>query len=185
MVDLDHLQMTYGQRNAIRQLTHTRSVKIGLQFKTAWWEKLNIVGGQSSTDRPIRDIVYPSYPHDDSHPGKQNSNCIIAAYSGMQNSQRLASLMKGKDSPEESVLLDLVMPCDLAAVHQVDIEMLWDQLEDYYPWDFYRDEFQLGNNYFPVFFLYDAVAGKPLFVARSADGRKSPGISNNGRDRPI
>ena len=153
MVDLDHLQMTYGQRNAIRQLTHTRSVKIGLQFKTAWWEKLNIVGGQSSTDRPIRDIVYLSYPHDDSHPGKQNSNCIIAAYNGMQNSQRLASLMKGKDSPEESVLLNLVMPCDLAAVHQVDIEMLWDQLEDYYPWDFYRDEFQLGNNYLPVFFF--------------------------------
>ena len=105
----------------------------------------------------------------------------------MQNSQRLASLMKGKDIPEESVLLDLVMPCDLAAVHQVDVEMLWDQLEDCYPWDFYRDEFQLpvGNNYLPVFFLYDAVAGKPLFVARSADGRKSPGISNNGRDRPI
>ena len=55
MVDLDQLQMSYGQRNAIRQLMHTPSVKIGLQFKTAWWEKLSIVGGQSSTDRPIRE----------------------------------------------------------------------------------------------------------------------------------
>ena len=52
MVDLDHLQMSYGQRNAIRQHTYTPSVKIGLQFKTACWEKLSIVGGQSSTDLP-------------------------------------------------------------------------------------------------------------------------------------
>jgi len=152
MVDLDQLQMSYGQHNAIRQLTHTPSVKIGLQFKTAWWEKLSIVGGQSSTDRPIRDIVYPSYPHDKSHPNNQNSNCMTAAYNGMQDSQRLGGLMKGKDTPEESVLLDLVMRV-LAAVHEVDVEMLWDEFEDCYPWDFYRDEFQLGNNYLAVFFF--------------------------------
>ena len=77
---------------------------------------------------------------------------MIAAYNGMQDSQRLGGLMKGKDSPEESVLLDLVMR-DLAAVHQVDVEMLWDEFEDYYPWDFYRDEFQLGNDYLAVFFV--------------------------------
>ena len=79
---------------------------------------------------------------------------MIAAYNGMQDSQRLGGLMKGKDTPEESVLLDLVMR-DLAAVHEVDVEMLWDEFEDYYyyPWDFYRDEFQLGNNYLAVFFF--------------------------------
>ena len=143
MVDLDKLYMSYGQRNAIRQLTYTPSIKIGLQFKSAWWEKLGIVGGQSSTDRPIRDIVYPSYPSDESHPNSQKSNCMIAAYNGMQDSQRLGGLMKGKDTPEERVLLDLVMR-DLAVVHKVDVEKLWDEFEDYYPWDFYRDEFQLG-----------------------------------------
>ena len=93
--------------------------QIGSQFKTAWWEKLNIVGGQFFTDRPIRNIMYPSYPHDESHPNNQNSNCMIVAYDGMHDSQRLGSLMKGKDSPEEGDLLDLIMR-DLAAVHKVE-----------------------------------------------------------------
>ena len=151
MVDLDQLYLSFGQRSAIRELMYTPSIKIGLQFKTAWWEKLNIVGGQSSTDRPIRDVVYPSYGPDSSHPNNQKSNCMIAAYNGMQDSQRLGGLMKGKDSPEERVMLDLVMR-DLAAVHKVDVEKLWDEFEDYYPWDFYRDEFQLGN--YPPHYYY-------------------------------
>ena len=144
MVDLDQLHLSYGQRNAIRLLTYTPSIKIGLQFKTAWWEKLKIVGGQSSTDRPIRDVVYPSYGPDESHPNNKKSNCIVASYNGMQDSQRLGGLMKGRDTPEEKAMLDLVMR-DLAAVHKVDVEKLWDEFEDYYPWDFYRNEFQLGN----------------------------------------
>ncbi|EAU89602.1 L-amino acid oxidase [Coprinopsis cinerea okayama7 len=143
MVDLDGLYLSYGQRNAIRTLAYTPSIKIGIQFKTAWWEKLGIEGGQSSTDRPIRDCVYPSYPSDSTHPGSKYSNCMIAAYNGMQDSQRLGGLMKGRDTPEERVMLELVMR-DLAALHNKDVDELWDQYEDYYPWDFYRDEFQLG-----------------------------------------
>jgi monoamine oxidase len=152
MVDLDQLYLSSGQRNAIRELTYKPSIKIGLQFKTAWWEALDIVGGQSSTDRPIRDVVYPSYGPDESHPNNKKSNCIIASYNGMQDSQRLGGLMKGKDTPEEMAMLDLVMR-DLAAVHNLDVEKLWDEFEDYYPWDFYRDEFQLGDyppHYFPT-----------------------------------
>ena len=34
---------------------------------------------------------------------------MIAAYNGMQDSQRLGGLMKGRDTPEERVMLDLVM----------------------------------------------------------------------------
>ena len=74
---------------------------------------------------------------------------MIVAYDGMHDSQRLGSLMKGKDSPEEGDLLDLVMR-DLAAVHEVDVEMLWDEFEDYYPWDVPPNEFQLGDNFLAV-----------------------------------
>lgn len=144
MVDLDNLYLSFGQRTAIRELMYMPSIKIGLQFKTAWWEKLKIVGGQSSTDRPIRDIVYPSYGPDASHPGSEKSNCMIASYNGMQDSQRLGGLFKGKGTPEEKVLIDLVLR-DLAAVHLVDVNMLKEQLEDYYPWDFHHDQFQLGG----------------------------------------
>ncbi|KXN82680.1 hypothetical protein AN958_02304 [Leucoagaricus sp. SymC.cos] len=117
--------------------------KTGKTFKTAWWEKLGIVGGQSSTDCPIRDVVYTLYGPDDSHPSSKKSNCMIASYNGSQDAQRLGGLMKGRDMPEERVMLDLIMR-DLTAVHQVSIEQLWDEFEDYHPWDFYRDEFQLG-----------------------------------------
>jgi len=143
MVDLDELYLSTGQYSAIRELMYTPSIKIGIQFKTAWWEKLGIVGGQSSTDRPIRDVVYPSYGPDPSHPGSQKSNCMIASYNGMQDSQRLGGLMKGRDTPEEKILLDLVMR-DLAAVHKVNVDDLWREYEDYYPWDFHKDQFQLG-----------------------------------------
>ncbi|KAH6906827.1 L-amino acid oxidase [Coprinopsis sp. MPI-PUGE-AT-0042] len=146
MVNLDHLTLSYAQKSAIRTLMYTPSIKIGMQFKTAWWEKkCNIFGGQSSTDRPIRNMLYPSYGPDGSHPGSQKSNCMIVAYSGMQDSQRLGGLMKGRGTPEEKTMLDLVMR-DLAAVHKIDVKELWDEFEDYFPWDFYRDEFQLGSN---------------------------------------
>lgn len=143
MVDLDKMYMSDRQRNAIRELTYTPSIKIGMQFKSAWWERLGIEGGQSSTDRSIRDVVYPSYGPDESHPNNKRSNCMIASYNGMQDSQRLGGLMKGRDSPEEKVLLDLVMR-DLAVLHRKDVQELWNEYEDYFPWDFYRDEFQLG-----------------------------------------
>ncbi|KAG5637252.1 hypothetical protein H0H81_005251 [Sphagnurus paluster] len=146
VVDLDNIYLTNGQRCAIRQLAYTPSVKIGLQFRTPWWERLGIVGGQSSTDRPIRDIVYPSYGPDDSHFGSepfQKSNCMIASYTGMEDSQRMGGLMKGRGSPEEKILLDLVIR-DLAAVHNLKPEVLWEEYEDYFPWDFHRDQFQLG-----------------------------------------
>lgn len=145
MVDLDNLYLSNGQREAIRLLTYTPSIKIGLQFKSAWWEKLDIVGGQSSTDRPIRDIVYPSYGPDPSHRNNKKSNCMIAAYNGMQDSQRLGGLMKGRNTPEEKILLHLVMR-DLAVVHNKTTDELWDEYEDYHLWDFYRDEFQLGES---------------------------------------
>jgi len=53
--------------------------------------------------------------------------------------------MKGRGTPEEKILLDLVMR-DLAALHKKDVNELWDEYEDYFPWDFYRDEFQLGKS---------------------------------------
>jgi len=143
MVNLKDVYLSNGQRDAMRQLTYTPSIKVGIQFKRPWWEDLKIVGGQSSTDLPIRDVVYPSYGPDDSHPGHARSNCMIASYNGMQDSQRLGGLMKGRGTPEENVLLDLVMR-DLADLHGVKVDDIWKEFEDYHAWDWYRDSFQLG-----------------------------------------
>ncbi|EKM59015.1 uncharacterized protein PHACADRAFT_136177 [Phanerochaete carnosa HHB-10118-sp] len=147
MVDLERAGLSYGQKNAIKDLMYTPSIKVGIQFKTAWWERIGIFGGQSSTDMPIRDAVYPSYGPDESHPiqfpGQSRSNCMIASYNGMQDAQRIGGLMKGRDTPEERVMLNLIMR-NLAKLHRKPVEELWAEFEDYYPWDFHRDSFQLG-----------------------------------------
>jgi monoamine oxidase len=49
-MDLDDVYLSSGQRNAFRELQYSPSIKIGIQFKSAWWEELGIEGGQSYTD---------------------------------------------------------------------------------------------------------------------------------------
>ena len=84
-----------------------------------------------------------SYGPDETHGKSEKSNCMIASYNGMQDSQRLGGLMKGKDTPEERVLLDLVMR-NLAQLHERPVQELWREFEDYHAYDFNRDPFQLG-----------------------------------------
>ncbi|KAF5392271.1 hypothetical protein D9757_001577 [Collybiopsis confluens] len=141
-INLDDIYLSVGQRNALRELQYQPSVKIGIQFKTPWWEKLGIVGGQSYTDRPSRSIVYPSYG---AIPGRDTklSNVLIAAYNGLLDSQRLAVYMKGYDTPQERILLEFVMN-DLAAVHGIPVSELWDEYLDYYAWDWYSDTYAQG-----------------------------------------
>lgn len=62
-IDTDRVLMSYKQRQAIRTLGYGPAVKVGIKFKTRWWEKsgLNQRGGSSYTDRQSRVVVYPSY----------------------------------------------------------------------------------------------------------------------------
>ena len=62
------------KRRAFRQLHYDNACKILMEFKRAFWseeEYGEIVGGQSITDLPIRQIYYP---HE-----KQNNGCILLA----------------------------------------------------------------------------------------------------------
>ncbi|KAF5380291.1 hypothetical protein D9757_007919 [Collybiopsis confluens] len=142
MVNLDDIYLSIGQKNALRGLQYQPSVKIGIQFKRPWWEDMGIVGGQSYTDRPPRSIVYPSYGP---IPGKttQRSNVLIAAYNGLLDSQRLAVYMKGHDTPQDRILLKLIMK-DLAVVHNKPIDDLWEEYVDHYAWDWTSDTFSQG-----------------------------------------
>ncbi|CAI2185224.1 2212_t:CDS:2, partial [Funneliformis geosporum] len=62
-------KLSYGKRRAIRELNYIPSVKIFLQFKSRFWENngqptttgIGIVGGATTTDLPIRRVIYPSY----------------------------------------------------------------------------------------------------------------------------
>jgi monoamine oxidase len=138
-VDLDNCQLLAGQKNALRELQYSPSIKVGIQFKTAWWEELGIIGGQSYTDRPVRAVVYPSHG-----PGEKKTNVLIASYNGMQDSQRLGALMRGRGTSEEQILLNLVMN-DLAVIHNKHVDEIWAEYVDYYPWDWYSNGLSLGN----------------------------------------
>ena len=70
-IDTEGVTMTYKQRQAIRTLKHSPSVKVAIKFKTRWWEQggINQLGGSSYTDRQIRLVVYPSYGLGEDGPG--------------------------------------------------------------------------------------------------------------------
>jgi hypothetical protein len=70
-IDTERVPMTYKQRQAIRTLNYGPAVKVGIRFKTRWWEQDGLTqrGGSSYTDRPSRTIVYPSAGLGEAGPG--------------------------------------------------------------------------------------------------------------------
>ncbi len=63
IMDMNSLNLAYGKKLAIRKLSYDPAGKIGMKFKTRWWEDLpqSFKGGQTFSDLPIRRCVYPSY----------------------------------------------------------------------------------------------------------------------------
>jgi monoamine oxidase len=67
-IDLSSCALSYAQKIALRSLHYGPSIKVGIKFKTPWWRTEPFgsqKGGQSSTDRPSRVVVYPSYGLED------------------------------------------------------------------------------------------------------------------------
>ena len=88
-VDLTEADLNYQQKTAIRCCHYDSSTKVGIKFATRWWQQGEspIIGGSSSTDRPSRTIVYPSY-------GDQNSpGVMIASYTWAQDASREGTMI--------------------------------------------------------------------------------------------
>jgi len=71
-INTSGVNMNFNQRDAIRALNYGQSIKVGIKFKTRWWEQ-NVtmapqLGGASRTDRQSR-VVYPSYGLNETGPG--------------------------------------------------------------------------------------------------------------------
>ncbi|KAH6714834.1 L-amino acid oxidase [Leptodontidium sp. MPI-SDFR-AT-0119] len=140
-VDLRKLDIDYAQRHAIRKLNYDPAMKIGMKFKTRWWENLPVPfeGGQSYSDVPIRRCVYPSYGVNlpkDTAPGT-----MIASYVWGQDSSRLGAHLETPESRERLVEITLQ---DLAAMNNLTYEFIREQYVDYHAWDWYQDEWSVG-----------------------------------------
>ncbi|WP_407920499.1 flavin monoamine oxidase family protein [Gottfriedia acidiceleris] len=53
--------ISYEKRKVIRKIHYANSTKIGLQFKTRFWEKYGLYGGKITTDLPIKFSYFPSH----------------------------------------------------------------------------------------------------------------------------
>ncbi|QRV82394.1 Flavin containing amine oxidoreductase [Ceratobasidium sp. AG-Ba] len=137
MIDLDTCELDYAQRTAMRSLQLAPSSKIGMKFKTAWWQTLNDnhVGGQSTTDRTARTIVYPSH-------GDGKSTVLIVSYAW--NSLALAAMMHGPGSAEEEERLKQIKLEDLAYVHKIPLKKLADEFEYMFAFDWSSNPLSMG-----------------------------------------
>ncbi|PPR01357.1 hypothetical protein CVT24_006311 [Panaeolus cyanescens] len=151
MINTDKVKMSYAQRQAIRSLTYGSSVKIGIKFKSRWWEQngQKMRGGSSYTDRPIRVVVYPSYGIGEDGPG-----VLIVSYTWSQDASRLGSLIKNPDWSEqldpnrirpesEELLLQRVYE-DLSALHDIPVQQLKADTLDYHAFNWYNNPYTMG-----------------------------------------
>jgi monoamine oxidase len=133
-LDTEECNITYKKKLAFRTLHYDHSVKIAIKFKTRWWEIINkIYGGKSSTDLPIRTIVYPSYGYD-----AEGGGVLIVSYTWAQDAARMGVLEK-----DTQKLKDLCLS-NLAVVHKIPLETLEDDFQDIYIHDWYNDKYSQG-----------------------------------------
>ena len=155
-MDLSDSNLNLYQQNALRQLQYGPSIKIGIQFKSAWWtygkdkfeSPIGIIGGQSYTDTPVRTVVYPSYGLD--RPASDPA-VLIASYCWTEDAQRLGALISEFKSsqfdpakPLKSPLAKLVLK-DLARVHNVELSFLTTQVMAIHPWDWNANPYSMGE----------------------------------------
>jgi monoamine oxidase len=144
MVDTTQLNFDWDTQTAIRALHYDCSVKVAIKFSTRWWQdpsglpKGPHFGGVSSTDRPSRVVVYPSYGM---HQNKDAT--MIVSYTWAQDALRLGALAKGKGTEEEKLLLQLILK-DLADMHEIDVGKLSEMMVDYNVHNWYADEYSVG-----------------------------------------
>ncbi|WP_088070034.1 flavin monoamine oxidase family protein [Gottfriedia luciferensis] len=73
---LPYESVSYNKRKVIRQIHYANSTKIGLQFKTRFWEKYGLNGGKITTDLPIKFAYFPSH----GQKASDNTGIILASY---------------------------------------------------------------------------------------------------------
>ncbi|KAG9017123.1 hypothetical protein FRB90_001686 [Tulasnella sp. 427] len=137
----DELLFTVEQTNAMRQLSYGPSIKIGIKFKSRWWEEkeLNIVGGQSYTDLNIRTTVFPSHGLQ----GEEQTTVLIASYNWTADAAALAALVASDKEDDRKRLKDIVLR-DMSQVHNVPEELLVDQYVEMFPWAWQNDPLTQG-----------------------------------------
>ncbi|KAK6708352.1 hypothetical protein SNK04_009315 [Fusarium graminearum] len=147
--------LSWGTKQAIRSLGYGPSAKVGVKFRSAWWQKepFNITqGGMARTDLPLGLCVYPSYnirANEGEKHDPEKSAVLLCSYTWAQDAQRIGSLCSNGASEEEE--LKRVIFHDLARLHanaeysfDQMLELLDNQYVGHHAWDWYRDQNMTG-----------------------------------------
>lgn len=79
--------ISYYKRKAIREINYMSATKIGIEFKSRFWERYGQFGGKSTTDFPSRLTLYPSIGI-----GKTGRAVVNASYTWADEALTLSSL---------------------------------------------------------------------------------------------
>ncbi|KXH35196.1 flavin containing amine oxidoreductase [Colletotrichum simmondsii] len=163
-MDLSKAGLLWDTKQAIRCLGYGASCKVGIKFKTPWWQKepYNIdQGGLARTDLAPQVCVYPSYNINKDVDPRDEPAVLLVSYTWGQTAQRLASLIASKprgksnaDILKEEAELKQVMLRDLAFLHTEDhnnkdklddtLKMLNEQYMEHHSYDWYHDPHMAG-----------------------------------------
>ncbi|CEI63518.1 hypothetical protein FVEN_g6649 [Fusarium venenatum] len=159
-MELRDAGLSWGTKQAIRALGYGASAKVGMKFRTAWWQKapFNIArGGISRTGLPLRVCVYPSY-NIEANEGKdkwdpEKPAVLLCSYTWGQDAQRLGSLCSNNTTQNDEELKRVIIH-DLARLHARDeledytfdkmVKLLEEQYIDHHGYDWYRDQHMSG-----------------------------------------
>ena len=148
-MDLTKAGLLYGTKQAIRSLGYGASCKVGMKFKTRWWQKLFNIneGGTAKTDLPLRVCVYPSYNIGDDW---DKPAVLLCSYTWAQDAQRIGTLIT-ENSPQGERELKQLLFHDLALLHankEYPYDDMMKRLEEQYithhAYDWYADNTMSG-----------------------------------------
>ncbi|KAK0702642.1 hypothetical protein B0H67DRAFT_687835 [Lasiosphaeris hirsuta] len=93
-MDISGLNLPNNVLDGIRSLSYDRATKVAIKFTEAWWTtKYNIIGGVSSSDLPISNVVYPSWNDGD------GPAVLMVSYSWAQDATRMGSMVADYNVP--------------------------------------------------------------------------------------
>jgi len=135
LFDTDACNLSLAKRTAIRSLRYDHSTKVALKFKTRFWQKGEhpIIGGLSTTDMPIRQVVYPSYGC------ATDTGVMIVSYTWAMDADFMGNLSVNDE--ERAVHLCI---SNLAKLHDVDEKQLHEDLVSYEFMDWSAEKYAQG-----------------------------------------
>ena len=94
-IDIEGLKLPDEILTGIRSLSYDRATKVAIKFASPWW---TLIGGVSSTDLPISNVVYPSW-----NDGPDKPAVLMVSYSWAQDATRMGALVPDytKTSPSK------------------------------------------------------------------------------------